>query len=198
LAPVSIEAHVTLSHPPHAEPALRAWLAPRAMKLTSIELSQGAWPRQTMITAWREGPLEAAILDAHAIRAGLAPLGIAVSRIKVEVVHAPGAALVPALYLEHHVKVRTSADRLTELGQLGAAHGAHLSRNALRRLDGFEERFLTQRFPASAALTAEAGLRALLEALHAASAIVAAIERERVVHDDNLSLDAGWRPELSP
>jgi len=37
----------------------------------------------------------------------------------------------------------------------------------------------------------------LLEALRAASTIVVKVERERVVHDDNLSLDAGWRPELS-
>ena len=64
---MSIEAHLTLSHPPQAEPALRAWLAPRTMKLTCIELSQGASPRQTMITAWREGPTDAAILDAHAL-----------------------------------------------------------------------------------------------------------------------------------
>lgn len=195
--PMSIEAHLTLSHPPQAEPALRAWLAPRAMKLTCIELSQGASPRQTMITAWREGATDAAILDAHAIRAGLTQLGIAVTRIKLEIPHTPGAALVPALYIEHHVKVRTIADRLPELAQLGATHAAHLSRSSLRQLDGFEERFLTQRFPAHSALAAEAGLQALLQALRAASTIVVKVERERVVHDDNLSLDAGWRPELS-
>lgn len=194
---MSIEAHLTLSHPPQAEPALRAWLAPRAMKLTRIELSQGASPRQTMITAWREGPTDAAIVDAHAIRAGLTPLGIAVTRIKLEIDHAPGATLVPALYIEHHVKVRTTADRLPELAQLGVAQAAHLSRSSLRQLDGFEERFLTQRFPARSARAAEVGLHALLEALRASSTIVAKVERERVIHDDNLSLDAGWRPELS-
>lgn len=196
--PVPIEAHLTLSHPPEAEPALRAWLDPRAMKLTCIELSQGLSPRQTMITAWRDGPAAAAILDAHAIRAGLAPLGIVVTRIKLEIPHAPGAVLGPALYIEHHVKVRATVDRLPELAQLGAAHAAHLSRNPRSRLDGFEERFLTQRFPADAALAAETGLQALLFALRAATMIIVKIERESVVHDDNLSLDAGWRPELSP
>jgi hypothetical protein len=195
---VSIEAHLTLAHPPRAEPALRAWLAPRALRLTSIELSQGASPRQTMITAWLPGPPEDAIRQAHAMRAGLAPLGIEVTRIKLELPHPPSAPLVPALYLEHHVKVRAAAEGLSALARLGEAHGAHLSRNPRRVLDGVEERFLTQRFRADTTSAAAAGLDALLEALRLASVQITKVERERVVHDDNLSLDAGWRPEISP
>ena len=195
---VSLELHITLSHPPHAESALRAWLLPRALRLTHIELSQGAFPRQTMITARLAGELGDAVLRAHAIRAELAPLGIEIKRLKIEVEHAPEAALLPALYIEHHVKVRTTPDRIAELGPLGAAHGAHLSRNAFRVLDGFEERFLTQRFAAHATTAAAAGLEALLDALRLRAVSVAQIERERVVYDDNLSLDAGWRPEVSP
>jgi hypothetical protein len=57
---------------------------------------------------------------------------------------------------------------------------------------------LTQRFAAHATTAAAAGLEALLDALRLRLLSVAQIERERVVYDDNLSLDAGWRPEVSP
>lgn len=193
---MAIEAHITVIHASQAEPALRAWLSRRPMKLTQVVLSHGLAPRQTMITAWREGSIDDAIEDARAIREGLAPLGVRVSRIKLEVAHTVGAGS-PALYIEHHVKAHVSNDGVAALGQLGARYGAHLSRNPLRRHDGFEERFLTQRFPVHAERAAATTLVALVEALRAASVIVVKVERERVVYDDNLSLDAGWRPELS-
>lgn len=192
------EAHLTLSHPAQAEPVLRSWLEPRAMRLACIELAQGAFPRQIMLTARLTGRPDDAIRDAHAIRGALAPLGIDVSRIKLEVAHTASSTLDPALYIEHHVKVRTAVEGVPALERLGAAHGAHLSRNPLTRRAGVEERFLTQRFPPHAPDAAERGLGALLAALRAASVTVAKIERERVVHDDNLALDAGWRPELAP
>lgn len=195
---MSIEVHITLAHPPHAESALLTWLSPRAFRLTHIELSRGAFPRQTMITARLAGELDDAVHRARGIREELASLGIEVKRIKIEVEHAPEAADLPALYIEHHVKVRTTPDRVAELGPLGAAHGAHLSRNAFRVLAGFEERFLTQRFAVHATTAAAAGLEALLDALRRRAVAVAQIERERVVYDDNLWLDAGWRPEESP
>jgi hypothetical protein len=59
-----------------------------------------------------------------------------------------------------------------------------------------EKRFLTQRFAASAERSADEGLRALREALCLSAVRVARVERERVVHDDNLALDAGWAPEV--
>jgi hypothetical protein len=195
---VSIEAHITLRHAPEADAALAAWLAQRAMKLAQVELSQGAAPRQTMITTWREAPVEEAVRDAGEIRNALAPLGIVVSRIKLEVPHAPGAFLAPALYIEHHVMVHVAVPQLAWLAQIGRAHGAHLSRNPRRRRVDGEERFLTQRFPPEAHHAAAAGLLALLEALRGGPASVLKIERERVVHDDNLALDAGWRPDISP
>jgi hypothetical protein len=105
---------------------------------------------------------------------------------------------VDALYLEHHVKVRTAPDRLGALATLAAAHDAHLSRNPHRARDGHEERFLTQRFSAHATRDADAGLDALLEQLAMASVDVVKVERERVLHDDNVSLDAGWREEARP
>lgn len=192
---MSIEAHLTLSHPAHADSVLQAWLAPRALTLTRIELSHGVSPRQPMITL-RAADRDDALREGRAIRDDLAPLGIGVSRVKLEVIHVPGASPAPALYLEHHVKVRTAPDRVAELGLLGAAHGAYLSRNPRRRVDDVEERFLTQRFTPRDGAAAEAGLQALLAALRAAAMPIAKLARERVIYDDNLALDAGWRPEL--
>jgi len=194
---VSIEAHITLSHPAHADTALLAWLAPRALKLTRIELSSGVSSQQPMITLWA-ADLDEALREARALRDDLAALGVRVSRVKLEVIHVPGAPAAPALYLEHHVKVSTTPERVIELGPVGAAYGAYLSRNPRRRVLGVEERFLTQRFEARDAAAAEASLQALLGALRAAALPITKVARERVVHDDNLALDAGWRPELSP
>jgi hypothetical protein len=174
---------------------LQAWLARRALTLTRIELSHGVSPRQPMITL-RAAHRDDALRAGRAIRDDLAPLGIGVSRIKLEVIHVPGAPPASALYLEHHVKVRTTPNRVAELGLLGAAHGAYLSRNPRRRVDEVEERFLTQRFTPCDGDVAEAGLQALLAALRAAAMPIAKLARERVIYDDNLALDAGWRPEL--
>ncbi|WP_281312509.1 nucleotidyl transferase AbiEii/AbiGii toxin family protein [Polyangium sp. y55x31] len=113
-----------------------------------------------MITARLAGRVDDAVHRAHTIRAELAPLGIEVTRIKIEVEHVPEATSLPAVYIEHHVKVRITPDRITELGPLGLPHGAHLSRNAFRVLDGIEERFLTQRFPPHATRAAAEGLEA--------------------------------------
>jgi hypothetical protein len=177
---------------------VRSWLAQRALRITTIELSQGAWPLQTMITTWLSGRQEDAIRSARGIRAGLAPLGVEVKRIKLEIAYEPGTPAVPGLYLEHHVKVRTPVTGLAKLAALGRAHDAHLSRSPRRLVDEDEERFLTQRFPPDATRAAETGLGALLAALGLASVTVLKVEREIVIHDDNLLLDAGWRPEVSP
>src|SRR6185436_15327090 len=49
---VSTEAHLTLSHSMCADSALEAWLAPRGLAFTRIELSHGVSPQQPMITMW--------------------------------------------------------------------------------------------------------------------------------------------------
>ena len=194
---VSTEAHLTLSHPVAADPALEAWLAPRGLAVTRIELAQGVSPQQPMITLWA-ATRDEALREVEALRSALAALEVGVSRVKLEVAQLPGAPAQPALYLEHHVKVRTTPERIAALGLLGVAHGAHLSRNPRRRVDGVEERFLTQRFAPDDPDAAELGLQALLAALRAAAVPIAKLTRERVIHDDNLALDAGWRTELSP
>ena len=87
---VSIETHLTLSHPAHADAALQAWLPPRSLTITRIELSHGVSSRQPMITLWA-ADRDGALREVSAIRTDLALLGVEVSRVKLEVVHVPGA-----------------------------------------------------------------------------------------------------------
>lgn len=113
---MSIEAHITASYPQRAEAALRAWVASRALKLAVVELSHGNCPRHRIITAWWACSAEDAITEAHAVRAGLEPLEIEVSRIKLETPCSNADRLTQALYIEQHVKVSTTSERLVELG----------------------------------------------------------------------------------
>jgi hypothetical protein len=197
---VSGEAHITISYPPAAEAALGAWLvarAARAFHLTHIELSHGASRRQTMLTERFADLPDDALSRIPSTRADLAALGVAVTRVKLELEEVPAVASVAALYIEHHVKVRLAPARLATLERVGAAHGAHTSRNPFRVQGDCEERYLTQRFSTRASGTAATELAALVEALRHEAITVVRVERERVVFDDNLSLDRGWHPEVS-
>jgi hypothetical protein len=189
---VITEVHLTLSLPARAESALRDWMASHPFALPQIELSGGVSSRQTMLTTRRRGSLADALQDSHAVREALSPLGIAVTRTKLEQDHAATGGPTP-LHVEHHVKITTLPGRAAALSAIGAIANAHLSRNPFRSRPDAETRFFTQRFAAHDGRGADAGLDALLAALAHADVRIERIERERVVHDDNLSLDDGWK-----
>src|SRR5262249_46801907 len=136
---VSGEAHITISYAPAAEAALAAWIAPRALRLTHIELSHGTSRRQTMLTERFADTCDDALRRSQTTRDDLAALGILVTRVKLELEEGPAVETVPAMYIEHHVKVRLAPSRLASLERIGAAHGAHMSRNPFRVLDEGEE-----------------------------------------------------------
>ncbi|MGE0791860.1 MAG: hypothetical protein AB7S26_39670 [Sandaracinaceae bacterium] len=148
-------------------------------KCARIELSSGRFPSQRMLTVHvRDEPLGSARALARQYP---------VRRIKIE---APLSAL-GGLYIEHHVKVL--AQDLVALRELAAEHGAHMSRNPRRILDGgWEERYLTRRFGSGDVLAEARELERLRESLTQQGFEIAKIEREKVLFDDNLSLDAGW------
>lgn len=184
-----LEAHLTLDVSGKTE-ALERRVARLGARLICIELSQGEWPRQLMVSA----PLE----RADALQPLVSKLeelcGLRVVRSKLE---APIDHDATALYLEHHVKVRAPSSAMSTLATLAKEHAAHLSRNAFRlHSDGFEERFLTRRFAAQASGEEASALATLLTALEQHSLTVLKVERERVLHDDRLALDAGWLPEV--
>jgi hypothetical protein len=136
-----------------------------------------------------------------ALGAKLVTLGVDIARIKVEaspIANAAQADVPAALYLEHHVKVRLAAEAIERVRSLGASYDAHLSRTPRQDRNGMHERFLTQRFAAAASASAEAGLADLVAALRRTSIEVVRVARERVIHDSNIRLDAGWLHEVSP
>jgi hypothetical protein len=194
-AAVAMEAHLTLSYPPSCEDALCAWVARRQMKLTRVELASGRTPRQVMLTTWFEGELEHAVREAHALRDALRPVGVQVSRVKLE---ADLERSIPALYLEHHVKVYIEATDIDRLARVAATQRGHLSRSP-RRSDGQrEQRFVTQRFAPGQDALAASSLARLLDAIRVEGLELLDIERERVVYDDELSLDLGWCDAVAP
>jgi hypothetical protein len=189
--------------------ALRATPDASGLKCTHIVLARGRTPSQPMLTLAGQGTLSHALAAADALRDRLADAGFDVCRVKIEAApwnqdvpatDADGAAHPPQRYFEHHVKLLLPpGDEPAGLSALAQAHGAHLSRNALRRRDdGRRERFVTQRCHAVGRETASRRLASLLDALRAAGHEVIDVEEEFVVYDSDLALDDGWIETVEP
>ncbi|MFJ5550496.1 hypothetical protein [Streptomyces sp. NPDC093225] len=186
------ETHVTV----RCEPAeLARWAAPRGLKVTHIVLSRGRTPSQPMLTVRGEGPYAARRAAAEELAAALRADGFAPVRVKIETV--PWSTQPPGPgggYFEHHVKLLLPADfDRPALEALAVGHAAHLSWNARRAVaGGNHERFVTQRCHGATAAEADAACDALVAALTAAGYGIRSEERELVVYDSDLSVDAGW------
>ncbi|SED42877.1 MULTISPECIES: hypothetical protein [unclassified Streptomyces] len=185
---------------------LAAYAAAHRMKSVHILLDHGEVPSQPMLTLRGAGTYEEVRADAAAKGDGLRAAGFDVLRTKIEATPwsagVPGtdeeaAALGPGYYFEHHLKlVLARSAPVGSLLALVVGHGAHLSRNARRaRPDGRVERFVTQRCRGVGRANAGQRLDALSRQLRAGGHHIAAVEREFVVHDGNLALDAGWMDE---
>ncbi|NEB73950.1 hypothetical protein G3I40_01645 [Streptomyces sp. SID14478] len=202
-----METHVTVAHDAGDDPPdrLARWAAARGHGFTHIALARGRHRSQPMVTlrgraradTWIAGPVARMVED-------LARGGFDAVRTKTETspwaTGVPGTdeearRLAPHLHFEHHVKMLLDpgADRRA-LADRAVGHAAHLSWNARRtRPDGLHERFVTQRCHGAGRTTAERRLDALLTALAAVpGATVLEIEREYVLQDTHLGLDAGW------
>jgi hypothetical protein len=182
---------------------LSAWAESRGLKFTHILLDGGLTPSQPMLTRHARGTLDGEIAAARDLAAGLAGVGLAVCRIKIEVAadhdDAPRrddqADGQPSdRHFEHHVKLLLPVEAsLERIARLAWPHGGHVSRNARkRREDGRQERFVTQRCYGGGSETAGQRFERLVEALSADGIEILDTEREYVVYDDNAVIDAGW------
>ena len=204
-----LEAHLTVdAGSVQSVGRLADWAAARGLGFTHIVLARGLHPSQPMVTLRGRGRADDWIRTTVAeTAAALADAGFPVLRTKVETT--PWASGVPRtdaearlapphLHFEHHVKLLLPAGAdLAALASRVLPHGAHLSRNARRiRADGLQERFVTQRCHAVGARTAHRCLEALLAGLPDTQ--VLETEREYVVHDTRLDLDAGWLARPAP
>ncbi|MGP3973682.1 hypothetical protein ACTWQF_06480 [Streptomyces sp. 8N114] len=202
------EIHLTVdgSCPAVRSGALAGYAAEQGWKYAHIVLDRGRTPVQPMVTLTAEGTLGTARAAAQSAADELAAVGCPVVRVKVEAApgargvpatDAEGAALGPAYYFEHHVKLLLPPDAQTVgLARLAVRHAAHLSRNARRvRDDGQREQFVTQRCREVGSATAGRRLDALLTALSSLPYEILSVEREFVVYDSAEALDSGWIAE---
>ncbi|NYH52222.1 hypothetical protein HNR06_001811 [Nocardiopsis arvandica] len=208
------ETHLTLDAPtPERVTEAARWAEGYGLKFTHIELDRGESPSQPMVTYHGKGTLDEELAVAERWTSRLAEAGFAVTRTKIEMPReATGvpasrgvAALLPeSCYFETHVKLLLPPGTdLAALSTIVEPHRARLSRNARKvREDGFQERFVTQRCSrvgSREVLRFEGHLfRALetsgvtFEKRFGPQPRVLSVEREFVVHDTALSVDAGW------
>lgn len=188
---------------------VRAWAARHGLKYTHILLDRGRTPNQPMLTWQGRGTLPAQLAEARRRADRLRGDGFRVIRVKIEAApwntgvpqtDAEAAALPEDRYFEHHVKLALWGEaEVTGVRELAVAHAAHVSRNARRAAAaGRHERFVTQRCRGVGGREAGRRLDALLGSLAGAGHTVLEVEREFVVHDDNLAVDAGWMGEAGP
>lgn len=196
------ETHLTVAGVPcelDGEGLLRFAQA-HGLKCLQIELARGQHVFQPMLTRRGRGDLAGELAVAARLAAQLQAAGFAVCRTKIEA--SPMNAGIPqheheaqpGRYFESHIKLLLAAKADgDELAALAIAHGAHLSRNALRRRDdGCHERFVTQRYARGGLRAVDAALRNLLDALQPLGHRRLSVETEYVVHDSNLAIDEGW------
>ncbi|MBO1334589.1 hypothetical protein J3486_25480 [Streptomyces sp. VRA16 Mangrove soil] len=207
-----LETHLTVeAADAGAVERLATWAAARGHGFTHIVLARGAHRSQPMVTLRGRGRADAWLVGRVARTAeDLARAGFPVVRTKTEA--APWATGVPAtdaqarqapahLHFEHHVKVLLDQDCAPRaLAARVEGHTAHVSWNARRvRADGRHERFVTQRCHGVGNATAGRRLDELVGALAAAPGVrILETEREYVLHDTRLGLDAGWITEGEP
>ena len=197
------ETHITVRVPDaDGVEALRARADRRRLRFHHILLDRGQTPSQPMISQRGRGRLSEQLAAAEELARGLTADGFRVVRIKIEA--APSNRDVPVTdadadrhpgrYFEHHVKLELEpAADIPALTRLAQEHSAHLSRNARRaRMDGCQERFVTQRCHAVGRSTAAARLTALRDALTKGGYVILSVEDEFVVHDSEPGVDAGW------
>jgi hypothetical protein len=103
-------------------------------------------------------------------------------------------------YFEFHAKIsvpctqdQVETDQMNlMIKELCAKHQAHLSRNAFKKFDKNEHRFLTLRLYGIGQKKAFARFDALLDALKDQMIEVVGTQREYAVWDTNVNHDAGW------
>jgi hypothetical protein len=200
----AFELHLTFDA--HQGQRIAGYAERHGVRFAHILLDRGRHPSQPMLTLSAYGTLDDARATVRQWRERLDALGPLPARAKVEAAlscdgipqtDAEAAAEPAGRYFEHHVRLAVPPAAVAAMrvaADVGAGHGARLSRNARRR----DEQFLTQRCHGAGLATATQRLDALLAALHAAGLEVVEAERHYVVEDSNPGHDQGWLDDAAP
>lgn len=193
------ETHITVSadEPRLLRDDLPVWADENNLKFTHIKLPSGTFDSQPMLTYWQVGGLTDQLSRADEIREALAPRGIEVTRVKVEVSieHSDVPSKpVEGCYFEHHVKVLIrAAQQLDGLRSAAFGVGGRLSRNARRTIsDGSLERFVTLRSYDGSGADSTRKCQKLIDSITESGFEILEVENEYVLFDSNQQLDAGW------
>jgi len=175
------------------------------VKALQIELARGSRPIHPMTSSTHSGSLAQVRAEVDGLAERLAEEGFVVVRRKIEAgPHARGVPLTDEearrlampCYFEVHLRLRIeSPERRERLLDVVSPFQAHLSRNARRRSEEGEERFVTLRLHGAGRTTLEHHLGRLRHALEQHAFEVIDEATEVVVYDSDLDLDRGW---LSP
>lgn len=199
----NLETHITIAtaSEKHVELA-RNYAINGQLKWTYIELDNGRFQSQPMITFWKPGSLDDQLSRAKEIRNDLLSIGVETVRVKVEceasnlsnifkdndsVKHHSG-------YFECHLKIKLNhVAEVESLRKFVLDYDARLSSNARRHLSGrTSEWFVTQRAHNSSAEKAKNQNNKLVSALKGKNFVITESESEYVLFDSNLKLDKGW------
>jgi inosine/xanthosine triphosphate pyrophosphatase family protein len=198
----AFEAHVTVRCAAEDAPRFAASCDRLEVKHIQIELAHGAHTTQPMTATVHRGELRQVQDEVHDLARALVADGFEVVRTKIEALPRnrdlpatdEAARAEPARYFEYHLKIVVPpGGELEPVRAVAAAHGARLSRNALRtRPDGGHERYLTLRLPGLGRISADARFAALEAAVEQLPVTIGRRVREYTVYDSNLALDHGW------
>jgi inosine/xanthosine triphosphate pyrophosphatase family protein len=198
----AFEAHVTVRCAAAEAPRFTAACDRLEVKHIEIELAHGEHVTQPMTATVHRGVLREVQEEVHELARALVAQGFEVVRTKIEALPRnrdlpetdEAARAEPARYFEYHIKIIVPpGGDLAPVREVAAAHGARLSRNALRtRADGGHERYLTLRLPGLGRASADARFAALEAAVEALPVSIGRRVREYTVYDSNLALDRGW------
>lgn len=197
------EIHLTTALSTADLPAFCDFCHQHQWKPLHIVLDRGATTSQPMATIHGEGDEAAALEEMRAAAKTLVDAGWKLARGKIEFditslvapEELPGDAYDRGRYYEHHFKLRLpTGERPSELEQLASDYEAHWSRNALKRFDGYEHRFVTMRHRDGTRARSLRRCEQLEADLIFHGVEIVKRESEYCVYDSKCELDAGWLP----
>ena len=154
-----------------------------------IQLPEGQYPLQPMLSFEHEGELGVALAHAGEVAAKAERMGYPICRCKIECqAEADASVHAAGHYLEWHGRIAVAGTELAALAARCRQHGAHLSNNALK---GNAARYVTMREPSSLPRLRER-VTMLCSELETRAWRFDKQQWECVMFDSNLPLDAGW------
>lgn len=199
--PGNYELHLTVQCPEQQDVLnFLAFCQAHKLKSLVIELSQGHYQRQVMISA-RLGPEPVQAYERICQLQSLLSQKFEIIRTKIEasilnqnIPQTNSEALLHTGYFEHHVRLQLKPNQDLELlKQQCQTLNAHLSRNAIQtQTDGLQERFATQRIYQRGLNESKQVLALFLDYCQLQQIPVLNAIQEYIIYDNGLVLDQGW------